>query len=736
MHCHCLRLRTAVPLLAAVLTTLPGGPAMAQDAGPSYPGWDTYSDTWVATDALDRALPTAAEVGPPRPDRFVGIFYFLWLGAHVNGGPWDVTRILAQDPDAMQKPDSPLWGPMYAPHHWGESIFGYYLNDDEYVLRKHAQMLSDAGVDTLIFDVTNQFTYKQHYMPLLKVFSEIRAAGGKTPQVAFLCPFWDPSKVVNELYRDLYGAGIHPDLWFRWEGKPLIMADPARLGQTIGTSQGPNPVPLEPGHTMAQSFTVDQPFEAVEAPFPTWRETKSAATVTLYQGGPDGKVIATRRIDPVGDCQSTGLRFNTPLPPGDYTFELSDPTGKVGWWSHDADAFPAGQARLDGVAVPGDRTFSVTIADEQARKILDFFTFRKPQADYFQGPTGPDQWSWLEVAPQHVFLNSRGRREQMSVGVGQNAVGGRLGSMSEADSLGRSYTTRGYAKDPGAVGHGYNFAEQWANALREDPEFIFVTGWNEWFAGRFNEFCGVREPVMFVDEFDQEHSRDIEPMKGGHGDNYYYQLASYIRRFKGARPLPPASAPRTISVQGSFAQWATVAPEYRDDIGDPSRRNHPGYNNCAVYTNDTGRNDIISARVARDADNVYFQVRTRDPLTPATDPDWMLLYIDVDGDHATGWEGYDFVLNRTGRDATTTLLEANAGGWNWTPVAQVAYRVEGDQLMVSVPRAALGLTDPAAPLRLDFKWADNAGCTGDIAAFTLNGDVAPTGRFNYRYAAD
>ena len=45
-----------------------------------------------------------------------------------------------------------------------------------------------------------------------------------------------------------------------------------------------------------------------------------------------------------------------------------------------------------------------------------------------------------------------------------------------------------------------------------------VTGWNEWIAGRFK-----REglPVAFVDQFDQEGSRDIEMMKGGHGDNYY-----------------------------------------------------------------------------------------------------------------------------------------------------------------------------------------------------------------------
>ena len=49
-----------------------------------------------------------------------------------------------------------------------------------------------------------------------------------------------------------------------------------------------------------------------------------------------------------------------------------------------------------------------------------------------RGRRKPDMWSWLEVFPQHVFTNSAGQKEQMSVGVAQNAVNGRLGSMSEA----------------------------------------------------------------------------------------------------------------------------------------------------------------------------------------------------------------------------------------------------------------------------------------------------------------
>jgi hypothetical protein len=123
-------------------------------------------------------------------------------------------------------------------------------------------------------------------------------------------------------------------------------------------------------------------------------------------------------------------------------------------------------------------------------------------------------WSWLEIYPQHRFTNSAGINEQMSVGVAQNAVNGRLGSMSEPGAQGRSFHNGATDQSPNAVRYGLNATEQWERALREDPEFIFVTGWNEWIAGRFAEFNRVKFPVMFVDQFDQEHSRDIEPMRG------------------------------------------------------------------------------------------------------------------------------------------------------------------------------------------------------------------------------
>ncbi len=62
---------------------------------------DTRPDTWTATDGLGRTVPGYEQVGPPRPGKAVGIFYFLWLGQHRTAGPYDVTRILATQPDAM-----------------------------------------------------------------------------------------------------------------------------------------------------------------------------------------------------------------------------------------------------------------------------------------------------------------------------------------------------------------------------------------------------------------------------------------------------------------------------------------------------------------------------------------------------------------------------------------------------------------------------------------------------------
>lgn len=691
---------------------------------------------WPARDGLGRELPLATETGPLRPDRTVVIFYFLWLGPHAQaGGPWDVSRILEQDPKALEKPDSPLWGPLMAPHHWGESIFGYYNSDDPYVLRKHAQMLSDAGIDAVVFDVTNQATYPQQYRALLDTWQTIRREGGRTPQVAFLCPFWKPRHVVETLWRDLYAPGLYAELWFRWHGKPLLLADPELLsGQEEHSFLAHHPVKLAPGHTLFQTFTAPRPFHAVSAQTPTWNQTQSAVTLSLRRGGPTGEVIATQRAEGLLDNGWVRLTCPTPLPAGHYTLELSDPKGAVGWWSHPRRRILEGEAGVDGQTVPGARSLRLEWEEESLTRWREFFTFRTPQPDYFQGSVKPNMWSWLEVYPQHVFPNAAGEPEQMSVGVAQNAVKGRLGSMSEAaGARGRSFHAGARDTRPHAVRWGLNFAEQFEHALKADPQVLFITGWNEWIAGRHAEFAGVREPVMFVDQFNQEYSRDIEPMKGGHGDDYYYQLAAYLRRYKGTPVLPLAGPPATIPITSDFSPWEHITPRFDDDVGDNAGRDFPGYAHHTRYIKPSGKYDIVLAKAARDDQHVYFYVETRNPLQAPQDGSWMWLLIDTDGDMSTGWEGFDLLINRQPPSHSRAWVERHAGGgWHWRRIGEAPLHWEGRQLYLALPRSLCPELLTSRPW-FDFKWADSMPAHGDMTAWLDGGDTAPNARFRFRY---
>jgi len=694
---------------------------------------DLRSDTWVATDALGRSLPVAEEVGPPRAKKSVGVFYFLWLGQAGDLGPFDVTKILAKDPTAIRNPRSPLWGPELYPHHWGESIFGYYVSDDESVLRKHAQMLADADVDMIVFDVTNQVTYPQSWKALCRVFDRVKREGNRVPQIAFLCPFGNPGKVVRELWNNLYSRNLYSDLWFRWEDKPLILADPAALSGGIERGRRTTPVELTAGHTIGQTFTVDRPFRAAGGAAPTWMSRDSSVSLSLYRKGPKRERVASRRFENVEDNAWLMLELDQAVPPGTYELEMSDPKGKMGWWSHSRGRPALGQALADGAVVNGERTIRITTIDDRDDQIRRFFAFRKPQPDYFKGPTGPEEWGWLEVHPQHAFCQKPGVPEEVAVGVAQNAAEGKLSVFTYPPAHGRSFHD---GKEPGPEGRdasGRNFAEQWRRALTINPAFVFVTNWNEWIAGRFspaNMPLHGTGPVTFVDEFDAEFSRDVEPMKGGHGDNYYYQMIKNIRRYKGARPIAPVVS-RPIRIDGRFEDWATVEPEYRDTIGDPVHRDHRGWGKSLHYVNKTGRNDIVAAKVSIDERTVSFYVRTQDRLTNPAEPSWMLLFIDADQNPKTGWLGYDLVANRKVRDSSTTIIGRTIGGrYEWDSPVEIPLRVAGNELELSIPRAVLGITP--LPAAIDFKWADNIQQTGDWSDFTINGDAAPNDRYNYR----
>jgi hypothetical protein len=292
----------------------------------------------------------------------------------------------------------------------------------------------------------------------------------------------------------------------------------------------------------------------------------------------------------------------------------------------------------------------------------------------------------------------------------------------------------------GTENQGLCFAEQWTRLNTIDPEFLFITQWNEWVAqrqiaeqGRW--FLGSQlsaGETWFIDEYNQEYSRDIEPMRGGHTDSYYFQMVAGIRRYKGVRTPPVAGPARIIVIDGDFSDWSSVQPEFRDAAHDTTHRDHAGWGSAGRYTNNTGRNDFTCLKTAYDGDSVYFFAETLDPVTPRTTPSWMLLFIDADRNHSTGWEGYDYLVNQSVVDAGRTTLARCTGGWNWTETATLDYAVSGTRMELRIPRSAIGLAaDPS--VSFDFHWADNIQHGGDITEFAVSGDSAPDRRFEYHF---
>jgi hypothetical protein len=368
---------------------------------------------------------------------------------------------------------------------------------------------------------------------------------------------------------------------------------------------------------------------------------------------------------------------------------------------------------------------------EASNEVKSFFTLRAAHWP-FTLPNTQNAWHWETTYPQaYGYTDDPNRPEELNVSVAQNlrADNGKVTNMSDGLARGRSFHDGEQHIAPGSTNLGANFQEQWKRVFALDPPFVMITGWNEWTAGIFSR---PGKPVVFVDQFDEEFSRDIEPQKAGHGDNYYYQMVANIRRYKGAPPVPQPSPAVTIHTDKDFAQWSVVHPDFFPEAGTPITRDFKGVSGLH-YSNQSVRNQFTAFKVARDQSNVYFYVHTRGHITSPHDPDWMWLLIDADQNASTGWQGYDFILNRTIDRKGRAWLEKNTGGWNWKKVARVKLHIVGDEMQFAIPRSALGLPPDSDATKLDFKWADNLQHPGDVMSFYLDGDVAPAGRFNFRY---
>lgn len=559
----------------------------------------------VATDDLGREL--AIEGGDTKDNRYVGIFYFLWAGQHGTDGPYD-NSIIAQKPGALDSEAG--WiaaggGERGKHHFWGEPLFGYYVQSDKWVMRKHVQMLTDADIDFLVFDTTNGYPYASSAIRLIKILDEYSKAGWDVPKIAFMTNT-NSGTTMTDIYKLIYEK--YPEyshLWFNWDGKPMIIGKSAEASDEV------------------KAF-----FRIKESQWP-------------IEGRKD-------------------------------------------------DGFPW----------------------------MEFDT----QSPYY-GQYG-------RIYTDDAIYGLNGRKEVVSVSIAQHSD---TVSFSATSWYGHNDRTRSWHDgkndtSENAYLYGYNFIEQFEWAINVDPEIIFITGWNEWVAQRQPpEKEG--EAIHFIDCSDANGSRDAEPMKGGYGDNYYIQMMSYIRKYKGTAGKVQTTN-KTIDIAAGFSQWNNVVSYYKDFEDDAIARKSTGFGGVR-YTDNSNRNDISEMKVCEDNDNVYFFVKTMADITAPEGDNWMNLFISA-GD-AKGWDGYNYVLNYKTADANKAYLGklADSDDYSVSDVSQVDYRVSGNMMMVKIPKADLGIKGAA---NISFKWSDNC-TTGDVFGFYTTGDAAPIGRAGYYYGS-
>ena len=572
---------------------------------------NAYPDTWVAIDGLGREVATHEQTGDVRQDKYVGLFYWSWHTDR-DAEPLNVSEFIEKYPESKNDYNFSKWPKTDAMYFWNEPIYGYYKTTDRWVIRKQAELLAAAGVDVIFFDNTNgTFTWRSSYRVIFDVYEQARKDGVMTPKISFLLPFDQSGSNIKaqleSLYMDIYRPGKYQDLWFYWDGKPMVMG--------------------------------------------------------------------------------------------------------------------------------GNRSLDSSLLDKEIKK---FFTFRAGQPTYNTGDGSTKQWGWLSRYPQARYYAAgadvkAGKVEEISVGVAQNSSPDVICTAMNGENIfGRSYTHKDgfahYSEENHSL-YGYNFAEQWEYALEVDPKIVFVTGWNEWVAGRYDEWGGVKN--AFPDEFNDEYSRDIEPSKGQLKDHYYYQFVSYVRQFKGTNPIPASTGEKTVDINGSASQWDSVGPYYVAYTGNIEDRDALGYGGVR-YTDRTGNNDIKGAKLARDKDNLYVYIECNNDISPYTDPNWMNVYLDTVNGGLDGWESFDYVIKDATAD-TVSLYKFKGTGYDNEKVADCAYKVTGSVMQIKVKRADLGIPD--GDFTVNFKVTDGVVLDGDILNFYTSGDVAPAGRFKYSYVA-
>ena len=591
-------------------------PSLAPDINAAYTPYDEslrvedtrglspYDYSVFNTTATDDFSRTFVTVDGKDDTKYVGMFYFIGIGHFKEStGLYDVSVITqnGKNNDAFQVNDET--SPYNAIHFWGEPVYGYYDSEDEWVLRKHIELLTMAGIDFLVFDVSNAITYKSTTDVLFPILQEYYDKGWDVPKFMYYTAHdgggGENKRTITELYNNYYKDGKYRDLWFcpYDDGKPLI----------------------------------------------------TRHQVTTFADG-----------DPIGDF---------------FHFRYRQ-------WPNES-------------------------FDEEGTPWIEF-TY--PQ---------PVHTGWMNVA-----VATHCKTLKMSDGKSNPGRG--------ATWFGEGATAY-FVNDSEHYREGAHFEQQWDTLIgkKDEVDFAFVTGWNEWGAIKQRDGDGK---YFTADLYNAEFSRDLEPTRtDGLGDNFYLQNTRKMRAYNGIEAKHytyPAVTPSLTSADA----WQDT-PTYMDFTNDCLDRNGKAAilgSTRRPYKNTTGRNDIESIQVAHDAENVYFRITATEDITApdAEDTSWMNIWISTANGAGKKLHGYNYVINRNVSGNKTEICRTFAAG-DIRACGEGEVYVYGNTVLVKAPLSVMGLS--GNDYTFSFKVTDNVSFENDYMDLYDTGDSAPCGRLNFSY---
>ena len=505
----------------------------------------------------------------------------------------DVTKVLAADPNARLDAKHPLW--TEGSYHWGEPEMGYFLSKDEYVIRKDMSMLADAGVDVLVMDVTNAVRYWDEWDVIFPVMQKMKAEGNKVPQFCFWAFNGPAITVVQDLYEKIYKADKYKDLWFYWDGKPLLLVQRHAERRC-----------QRPGLAASQS--------------------------ALRSGGQDRRepsALRRPRITPRSSTRTTRQEVKE-------FFTL-----RTMWWGYHE------WAGKRFIGTEDNWSFGYDLGDDRVKAMKPDELVSRHNGVKEEAAVTPAQhpssligksWTREHGEPQLERIRSAGAHLRAVAGQDRRASRG-LRHLFPA-AMGRG--------DPGQSAVSVH-----QRLERMDGRQVSAGGGTAPLP-----FMRRNSTYFFVDQYNAEFNRCIQPMKGGYTDNYYMQMAQNIRRYKGVRPIPELE--RT-ALGGDRRRFRRLGGRQRR-VPRHGRRHVPPrlprLRRPALHRTTRAATTSSPAKSPWTTSTSISTPRRSEPLTPHTGNNWMLLLIDADQNHDTGWYGYD--LSRQQEDRRRENHDADA----------------------------------------------------------------------------